>query len=195
MTVLGLHGHELNWKQPQDPRRMVLWEHESMYGHQVKGSLRTIAHLDWMSARAEKRFGSRIVVIQPPFNTTVAASAGTHDFDACIDWYIPGVPWYTLQRFGRVHGHGCYYRKPPLFPNHIHGFTLPVGRRFKTKVGVYIDGGLSLYGHQVASSQLSDYYKHLDALADHSHDPSWFPKNIDGTIFNLATYLHNKRGR
>jgi hypothetical protein len=164
-----------------------------MYGHQVTGSLRTIAHLDWMSERAVKTFGQRIVIIQTAFNSSIAASKGTHDWDACMDWYIPGVPWYRTQRFGRVHGDACYYRKPPLFPNHIHGFTLPVGRRFNTRVGVYIDGGVSLYGHPVASSQLDDYYNHRNALADHSHDPSWFPKNIDATVFNLSLFLHNKR--
>ena len=86
MTVVGPRGNELKWKEPQDPTRMVYWEHESMYGHPVKGSLRTISHLDWMSSRAEKIFGQRIVVIQTAYNTTVPASKGTHDGDACMDF-------------------------------------------------------------------------------------------------------------
>lgn len=196
MTVLNLRsGNEVRWQNQQNPTRRVRWEHDSMYGHPVEGSLRTIAHLDWMSARAEKVFGQRIVVIQPPFNTGVAASAGTHDFDACIDWYIPGVGWYKAQRFGRVHGDGCWYRKPPLFPNHIHGFTLPPHRKFRTKVGIYVDGGLSQFGRLVTSSQLTDYYEHKSGLVGHTHDPSWFPKNIDATIFDLSLFLQNKRGR
>lgn len=194
MTVLGPRGNELNWNQPQDPTRIVFWSNNTVYGDPVKGSLRTIAHLDWMSERAEKTFGQRIFVIQAPYNTGVAASAGTHDYDACKDWYIPGVGWWRTQRFGRVHGDGCYYRRPSQgFSNHIHGFTLPVHRVFRTKVGIYVDGGLSQYGHLVASSQLADYYAHKDALADHAHDPSWFPKNIDATIFDLSLYLQNKR--
>jgi len=195
MTVVGPRGNELKWKEPQDPTRMVYWEHESMYGHPVKGSLRTISHLDWMSSRAEKIFGQRIVVIQTAYNTTVPASKGTHDGDACMDWYIPGVPWWRTQRFGRVHGDGCWYRYPPSFPNHIHGFTLPTGQRFKTKVGIYIDGGISQFGRQVTSSQLDDYYNHRTGLVGHAHDSSWFPKNINATIFDLSLYLKNKRGR
>lgn len=193
MTVLGPRGNELAWKQPQAPTKMVYWEHDTIFGNPVKGSLRTIAHLDWMSMRAEKIFGQRILVIQAPYNTDVEASKGTHDFDACKDWYIPGVGWWRMQRFGRLHGDGCYYRRPPLFGNHIHGFTLPHGRVFRTKVGVYVDGGVSQFGRKVTSSQLDDYYAHRNALAGHAHDPSWFPKSINATIFDLSLYLHTKR--
>lgn len=193
MTVLGPRGNELNWKQPQSPTRLVFWEHDTTNGDPVKGSLRTIAHLDWMSHRAEKVFGQRILVIQGPYTTDVEASKGTHDFDACKDWFIPGVGWWRTQRFGRVHGDGCYYRRPPLFGNHIHGFTLPHNRHFRTKVGIFVDGGVSQFGQQVTSSQLDDYYNHRNALAGHAHDNSWFPKNIDATIFDLSLYLQNKR--
>jgi hypothetical protein len=194
MTVLNIHsGKELHWDLDQDPTKMVRWSNDTMFGGEVKGSLRTIAHLDWMSDRAVKHFGQRIVVIQAPYNTSVEASKGTHDLDSCKDWYIPGVGWWLTQRFGRVHGDGCYYRHPPLFGNHIHGFTLPHGQHFQTKVGVYIDGGMSLYGRIVASSQLADYYAHRNALADHSHDGSWFPKDISATVFNFQLFLHNKR--
>src|SRR5262245_46158549 len=126
MTIISIGtGNELLWKQEQPATKRVRWSHDTMFGGPVEGSLRTIAHLDWMSKRAEKLHGQRIVVIQSAYNTSVAASAGTHDFDACMDWYIPGMNWWRMQRFGRAHGDGCWYRHSPLFSNHIHGFTLP----------------------------------------------------------------------
>lgn len=196
MTILNLRGKELNWDGKHvslKPTRLVLWSEKDMYGRPVKGSLRTIAQLDLMSHRARKRFGSRVVIIQPPYNTTVKASAGTHDFDACMDWYIPGVNWWTQQRFGRSQGQGCWYRHPPLFGNHMHGFVLPpregrtIGDDFAVhgfKVGVYVPG------------QLEDYYNRAFGLANQhtpGSDKSWFPKNIESTIFDLPKYLDKKR--
>lgn len=192
--VLNLDGSKIDWTRPQDPTRKVKWSDDSVSWGPVTGSLRTISHLDWMSKKSEKNFGQKIIVIQPPYNTGYEPSAGTHDLDTCKDWYIPGVDWWMTQRFGRAHGDGCYYRRPSQgFSNHIHGFTLPVNHRFATTVGIYIDGGFSLYGRLVTSSQLADYYAHRDALVGHAHDPSWFPKDINATIFNFNAWLRAQR--
>jgi len=197
MTVLNIHtGQELRWDQPQRPTKRVKWDHTTTSGGIVQGSLRTISHLDWMSARAEKLFRQRVFVIQGPYNTTVPASKGTHDFDACMDLYIPGLDWWKQQRFFRAHGLGCWYRHAPLFGNHIHGFTLPTDRKFKTEVGLYVDGGITQFGRQIASSQIDDYYAHafgLSGMHNPGSDHSWFPKNIDGTVFDLANFVGNKR--
>jgi hypothetical protein len=198
MTVLTLAGKPINWANPPKPTDRVMWSKKASNGKKVTGSLRTIAHLDTLDALARAEFGQGLVILQPPYNTGVKASAGTHDYDGCWDGYIPGVSWERQQTFLRKHGFACWWRRPPAFGNHIHGFTLPPreGREVSDdfashgfKVGKYVDGGYSLYGRKVASSQISDYYNHRNALAGHAHDPSWFPSNIAATIFNLDAYI------
>lgn len=193
MTVLNLFGRHagrpVRWDRPQDPTRRVMWDQRDMYGRKVTGSIRTIAHLDQTSARAERRFGSPIVVIQPPYNTTVEASKGTHDFDNCLDFYIPGVPWWTQQRFWRANGGWGWYRFPPKFGNHIHGGCVPVpegrdpGDDFTTKVGIYVP------------DQLRDYYNHafgLYQMHEPGSDKSWFPRDIKARVFDLNLYIERQ---
>lgn len=186
MGVLTLSGKPYDWSR-WNATDLVKWDRDSMYGQTVKGSLRTIAHLDRMSKAAEKRFGTPITVIQPPYNTTVAASAGTHDYDNCLDFYIPGCEsWWTMQRFWRAGGGWGWYRHQPTFSsNHIHGGCVPVPNGgsvaddFDTRVGIYVPG------------QLVDYYNHAFGLVG-GHTPgsdgSWFPPSISKTIFDLRAY-------
>ena len=164
-----------------------------------------ICHLNRLNNLAVERFSEGVSVIQPPFNTTVDASAGTHDFDACFDIHIPGVDGWAQQRFFRANGLGCWYRHPPAFSNHIHGFALPpregtvlsddfavIGRT----VGFLVDGGVSSEGHVVASSQLTDY-NHAFGLKDQhtiNSDHSWFPADIEATIFDLDRYIARRAG-
>lgn len=203
--VLYLNGRKINWEKPPRATTKVMWSKRDMYGRKVTGSLRTIAHFDRLNRLAKKKFGVELVIIQPPNNTTVAASAGTHDFDCCVDLYIPGVSWWDQQRFFRANGLGCWYRYPPSFGNHIHGFTLPP-REGKTisddykvygfKVGVYVDGGYSSRGGLVTSSQLADYYNHAFGLSGQhvpNSDRSWFPRDIEATIFDLGKYIEARR--
>lgn len=190
MTVLHLSGKPINWFDPPKATARVKWHKKSMYGKDVTGSLRTIAHLDRLNTLSKKRFGVEIVVIQTAYNKGVAASAGTHDYDCVMDLYIPGVNWWAQQRFFRRNGFGCWYRHAPLFSNHIHGFTLPVpkgqyrGDDFRTKVGIYVPG------------QLIDYYNEAFGLSGqhtpHS-DKTWFPDNKDATVFDLQEYMKNRR--
>jgi len=198
MGVLTLAGKPIDWTKPPETTARVMWSQRATNGEPVTGSLRTIAHLDHLSILAMAKYRVGISVIQPPYNTGVKASAGTHDFDACSDVKITGVPWEEQQRFFRANGFAAYYRRPPAFGEHIHGFTLPprsggsVVDDFAEagfKVGKYVDGGFSLFGKRVASAQIEDYYWHRTALAGHEHDPSWFPPNIAATIFNLNAYI------
>lgn len=204
MTVLTLAGKLIDWHNPPKPTDRVIWSERTTGGKQVTGSLRTIAHLDRLNNLSLKMFKSPVKVLQGPYNTTVKASAGTHDYDACLDVYIPGVAWLTQQTFFRANGAGAYWRRPPAFGNHIHYFTLPpregkdVNDDFKVagfKVGLYVDGGWSTRGHKVASSQISDYYQHRTALSGHAKDPTWFPPDIPATIFDLDAYIARRQGK
>ena len=194
-------GGKINFKHPPKPTAMAQWSKKDSSGRTVKGSFRTICHINRLNNLAVEKFGTGLVIIQPPFNKGVEASKGTHDFDACIDVHIPDVGFHAQQRFFRANGLGCWYRHEPLFSNHIHGFTLPpreghvVSDDFSVqgfKVGTFIDGGVSTAGSLIASSQLTDYYNHAFGLAD-QHEPksdhSWFPKDIKSTIFNLKRYF------
>ena len=199
--ALLLSGKPIDWNHPPAATERVRWSKRDMYGRVVTGSLRTIAHLNRLNMLAKKKYGAEIVVIQPPYNIGVAASQGTHDKDACLDLYIPGVSWWEQQRFFRANGFACWYRHPPLFGNHIHGFTLPIpeGREhsddFATYVGLYVDGGVSTRGAKVASSQIDDYYNHAFGLAyqhQSGSDRSWFPANINATVFDLDGYIRRR---
>lgn len=203
MAVLTLAGRPINWFKPPKATTKVLWSQRTSGGKQVIGSLRTIAHLDHLNTLAKKKFGTGIVVIQAPYNTGVSASAGTHDYDACVDLTIPGVSWTTQNAFFRANGHGGWVRTPPAFGYHWHGFTLPpisggsqVSKRWWNlgfKVGKYVDGGWSLYGRSVGSSQIEDYYNSRNGLKGHARDYAWRPQVIDATVFNLDLYIRRQQ--
>jgi len=192
MTVLTLGGKPIDWEDKRlDPKMLVQWkpDHGSI-PKQYKASLRTCAHQDYMDLRAFRRYGTGIAVIQTPYNTGVPASAGTHDYDCMRDWWIPGVAWWETQRFGRALGEFVWYRHPPLFGNHCHGGTLPIPEGnvrsddFATRVGIYVPG------------QLVDYYNHAFGLSGKhtpGSDKSWFPKDIDSTVFDLKHYINIQR--
>lgn len=191
-------GRRINWRKPPKPNTIVTWKHQ---GRTFKGSLRTICHMARLNSLARAQFGVEIVVLQGPYNTSVRASAGTHDKSEVWDIYIPGVPWRTQERWLRARGFACWYRFPPAFGYHIHGFTLPeregrsIGDDFKAaglEVGVYVDGGWSTRGAKVTSSQIDDYYNHAFGLSSQhvpGSDKAWYPKDIAKTIFDLRAFV------
>jgi hypothetical protein len=204
MKITYLDGRPINWKKPPAPHVIVRWTKKTTSGRSIKGSFRTICHMDRLNRLAYLRWGVGISVIQPDWNTGVAASAGTHDFDATWDLWIPGVDPWVQQRFFRRNGLGGWMRKPPLFGWHYHGFTLPPRegksisddfRVHKFKVGKYVDGGYSTFGRLVTSSQISDYYNHAFGLSG-AHTPgsdrTWFPRDISATIFDLKRFVANR---
>ncbi|WP_143055184.1 hypothetical protein [Nocardioides luteus] len=202
--MLTLDGKLVDWSKPPRQTDLVLWSRLTSGGKQVKGSARTIAHLCAIDAAAQMKFGTRIVVIQAPFNTTVPASAGTHDHDACTDLHIPGVNWRTQEKWLRANGYACWYRFPPTFGHHIHGFTLPPQsgvvrsddfRDLGVTVGKFVDGGSTLFGSLVTSSQLEDYYHHafgLKGMHGANTDEAWHPTHIEKTIFDYAAFARSK---
>lgn len=191
MTVLNDRtGLEVDWSKDLDPTMMCRWDQRSIYGQVVRGSLRTIAHYEDLDRKALRRFGVHFTIIQPPYNTGVPASAGTHDYDCCVDWYLPGVDWWTSQRWGRFNGLWGWHRFPPKFSLHNHGFTAPAlinGRvpdQFATRVGIYVPG------------QLYDFKNHAFGLSGQhtpGSDKSWFPKNLAASVFDLGRFIEKKR--
>lgn len=205
MTVINpATGKEFRWaRHLWTPRTRARWHKKTIYGGPVVGSVRAIAHLDWMNKRAKAIFGVEIEAIQSAYNNTVRASAGTHNEDLVYDLWIPGVDPWRQQRFFRNHGFWCWYRHPPLFGQHIHGicmvpYTGDPSKAFAHhgfKVGVYIDGGYSLYGREVATSQVNDYVNHAFGLASQhapGSDRSYFPSDPRARIFDLRAYVQRR---
>lgn len=167
-------------------------------GHTFHASRRTVAWLDFLIYHFKRTFPkARLVIYQTPYNKGVEASAGSHDWDAVFDFgftgYIPGLTagrkWRRFERFVRTHGGASWWRHTghwkPRRRWHLHGFPLPVGiTKFTTKVGYLVDGGLSIYGRIVSSSQLHDYtaIPMRDGLASHAKDDGYHPRNKKGQL-------------
>jgi hypothetical protein len=198
MSVLTYpEGKPIDWFNPPKATTRVMWDRKSQSGQDVTGSLFAIAALDSMSAKAQKKYGVPVTIIQPAYNTGVAASAGTHDRDFCMDWWIAGVDGLEQQRFARFENGWCDWFRQPWqgFSYHQHGFPMPPGgHKFPTKVGIYVDGGISTEGRLVTSSQLDDYWDEAYGLKDRhyqSADPTPFPTDEQKlkAIFNLDRYI------
>lgn len=156
-----------------DADERVTWQgHSTSGGRAVYGSRRSIAHLEATNQAALEEHGTEVVVIQSAYNTGVEASAGTHDYDAVYDVYLPGVDWRAAQRFLREQGWAAWFREPPAFSEHIHMVSLG----YRTQVGVYVPG------------QVADYYAHRNGLAGHALDESWHPSDIDATVFDYPAW-------
>lgn len=159
-----------------DPEEKISWhDHSTIFGGTVWGSRRSIAHLEDADQHARSMYSSRVEIIQSAYNTSVAASAGTHDKDAVYDCFIPGIDYWEMQRFFRALGWAAWYRYPPSFTQHIHMVSLG----YTTPVGIYVPG------------QVDDYYHHALGLAgqhDSGSDDTWHPSNIDATIFNYNAW-------
>jgi hypothetical protein len=156
-----------------DPAEVI----EVTFGGQTfHAGRRTAAHLEFTAARlAKQQPDANLVVIQPCYNTGVETSAGTHDFDGVLDFAILGMDWFPAQRFLRECGWAAWYRFPPAFSHHIHAVSLGC----PGPLGEFVPG------------QILDYHNHAFGLAN-QHDPgsdhSWFPDDIDSTIFDLAEW-------
>jgi len=114
-------------------------------------------------------------IIQPPWNTGVAASAGTHDRCACFDVAVDGMEWLAAQKALRALGWAAWYRPytPNLWGNHIHMVSLGC----PAPKGIYVPG------------QIADYYDHRNGLAGHATDPTWHPADINATVFDYPAWL------
>lgn len=149
-------------------------------GRTFRASRRTAAHLESTIERlAHEWLTARLVVIQGCYNTGVAASAGTHDFDAVLDVQIVGLDWLAAQAFLRKCGWAAWYRYPPTFSSHIHMVSLG----YPGQVGIYVPG------------QVADYYGHRSGLAGHVADNTWHPIDIDSIIFDYPAWVAGQEER
>lgn len=198
-----LSGRKIDWNNPPRANAKCMWSRRDSDGDKVYGSFRSLCALNRANNLAIRKYDQQILVYQGAYSTRVAASAGTHDLDACYDLGKLGDSWWESQKFYRLCGIGGWYRKPPTFMNHYHGFVLPPhsGRvsddydEAGIKVGKYVDGGISTVGRLVTSSQLVDYYNHAFGLSGQhkpGSDRSWYPKNIPDTIFSLRAYIERR---
>lgn len=147
-------------------------------GKTARMGRRTAAHVDYTIWRLSLAHpGARLHIIQSAYNTGVAASAGTHDRDGCLDVYIEGLDWWDAQRFLRECGWAAWYRYPPKFGRHIHMISLGC----TGPLGIYVPG------------QIADYYNHRTGLAGHAADTSWHPSSIDATVFDYYAWLAKKK--
>lgn len=179
-------------------------------GVNFTASRRTVQHLDWTITRLKRRHPTAALhIIQPCYRSLVPGggatlSAGTHDFDCVFDFRITGISWQAGQQFLRNAGWFAYWRHTGVWAEpgawHLHAGSLPTGlpahptaavvgmayRHLGLKVGIYIDGGVTSRGYVCASSQVVDYMAEppRDALASHSPDPTWHPRNIPATAFH-----------
>lgn len=145
-------------------------------GRTFRCSRRTAAHIEYTIERlAEAAPSARLVIIQGCYNTGVPQSAGTHDFDAVLDVQIVGMDWWEAQTFLRKCGWAAWVRYPPAFSWHIHMVSLG----YPGQVGIYVPG------------QVDDYYRHalgLKGQHDSGLDGSWFPPDIDATVFDYPAW-------
>lgn len=162
-------------------------------GRTFKCSNRVAWHLRWTILVLGLRFPkARLYVYQTCYHQGVAASAGTHDFDACFDVKIIGLDWWKAQQFLRRRGWAAWYRHTGSWSSpsgwHIHMISLPPGlpanptaldvqhafEALGIRVGIFVPG------------QVDDYYAHALGLKDQHRaglDHSWFPDNINRTVF------------
>jgi hypothetical protein len=143
-------------------------------GITFRAGRRTAAHLAWTDDRLREN-GKWLRIIQPCYNTTVTASAGTHDGDGCVDVDVQGMSWADSQTALRKLGWAAWFRpyKPNVWGDHIHMVSLGC----PGPVGIYIPG------------QVDDYYAHRTGLIGHAPDPTWHPADIDSTIFDYPAWV------
>lgn len=150
---------------------------DTVGGRTFRASRRTFAHLDYTIDRLPA--GCALRVIQGCFNTTVAASAGTHDKDACLDVEVVGMSWLDAQWFLRQAGWAAFYRTPAQgFTPHLH------------MVSIGYPGGPSAVGIYVPA-QVDDYYRHaLGLKGQHNSgaDRTRFPTDIASTVFDYQSW-------
>lgn len=191
MTVLTYPGRKpYDWSNP-DLQDRVYWSLDGVHpviagdGVPVTGSLFTIGWLDWVDAIAVRRFGAHIHVIQPPYNVGLVLSAGTHDKDGCMDIMLPGVGWWTAQRFLRAHFGAFWFRHTGSWSSpsawHQHGF--PVGiLKYGRSVGIFVPGQAADYAARAFG---------LEGQHTPGSDRSWFPKDRT-KVWPFRAYIEEK---
>ena len=92
---------------------LIYYSQPNIYGRKFRCTKRTAKHLDRTKYRLKKLGEKRkksysLRIIQGCYNTSVSASAGTHDYDACLDVEIVGLGWAEAQKWLRQQGWAAY---------------------------------------------------------------------------------------
>lgn len=168
-------------------------------GKTFKCSRRTYSALQYLDRKLkEKRPNARgagkpayVRVIQGCYNTTVKASAGTHDFDATLDIQIVGMTYAEAAQFVKWYGWMAWHRTVAqgFKSEHVHMTLTPLGitsnkpsltmindayHYTKIRVGVFVPG------------QVHDAFNHALGLKGHHNagsDPASWPKDLVGKIY------------
>ena len=190
---------KINWANPPDPTKRCSSDLICGDGRRFTGSFRTVCHMAWMFEELAKDHPEATLhVIQPPYHTGFAGSAGTHDYDCCSDVWIFGLAPRVGEAWLRRKGFWCWWRHTGSWAAqsewHFHGFTGPAGVNFATRVGVFVDGGLSSTGHVFTTSQIEDARNHALGLSlQHTpgSDPAPWPPS-PYPRFDLPAFVKQK---
>lgn len=168
-------------------------------GKKFKTSRRIGWHIRWTVAYMKVLHPSwRLEVIQATFSDA-DASAGTHNYDAVFDVRIVGATWAKAQAFLRACGWAAWWRKPRysngrlVWSDHIHMISIPKGLPANPTTS-QVAAKFRALGIRVGEhvpKQVDGYYAHDYGLAgaiQPNRDPSWFPDNINATV-----WLQSKR--
>src|SRR5207253_785941 len=93
----------------------------TLNGITFRAGRRTAAQLAWTDERLGV-MGKTLRILQPPYNSSVPASKGTHDFDGVVDVEVQGMAWEDAQTELRALGWAAWFRPytPGLWGAHIH---------------------------------------------------------------------------
>lgn len=175
-----------------DPAQIIV---APLGGMDVKAS--RWAHAAWQNMADQLDDPSRFRVIQPSFNTGVDASAGTHDFDAVMDWFIVGMTFEDANAHGRRSGLATWTRTPAQgFSLHNHGFPIPPDGAFLDRDGkawFRLGGGLATRVGILIPQQLIDYHNDALGLAasvgGHTPGSDHQPHPDPQFVFNYEEYI------
>jgi hypothetical protein len=175
--------------QIPDPCEKITYDQTNVFGDKFEIGRRTAGHLDWTKQQLAKQIpGARIAIIQGTYHKGFPPSAGTHDFDRALDVMILDpdgeiFDYDRAQRFFRLQGWAAWHRTPqqsPKFSHHIHMVSL---------------GGADCPVGDLIPAQIADYRNHAFGLEDkheQGSDRSFFPPDIDATIFDYNAYLEDQ---
>lgn len=166
-------------------------------------SNRVYWHLRWTIWVLALRFPkARLVILQPCYQPGYEKSAGTHDFDAVFDVWIYGLDPWRAQRFLRRRGWAAWFRHTGSWAArsawHFHMISIPPGLRANPSVAAILEAfrDLGIKVGEYVPGQIYDYFRHAFGLKgqhDSGDDDSWFPENINKTVFRRRWWFQRNR--
>lgn len=141
------------------PERVKTNPYERIWWRGFALDRRTVSALEWV----EKKTGQTIIITQGSYNPGgVSASGGTHDGGGVIDLrtvHLTRKQRIKLVRTLKKAGFATWYRKPPIFPYHIHAVLLD-----------------HRSASPAAKAQMVSYLNHRNGLVGDAYDDTYRPK-------------------